>query len=118
GEEAAAPVCGIYVRQSRGVEITRNLIRDNGRPPDSSLFQGPQAGICLAGASVMLEPDPDGKEQGTFRVSPIPAARIDGNTVESRRGPALLIRGMGPMMIRNNRLAALDILADLTDNVT
>ena len=118
GEQARVAVCGIFAAHSRNVQITRNLLRDNGRLADGELLPGPQAGIALRDAGTMAVMDPHGKESGTFRVSAVAAVRIDGNVVESRRGPALWIAGMGAMQIRDNRLAAIDILADLQDEIT
>src|SRR3546814_11290089 len=66
----------------------------------------------------MVVPAPTDRNPDGFRLSPVPAARIEENTVESRRGPALWIRGMGPMAVRNNRFVAMDVLADLADNLT
>ena len=118
GGQARVAVCGIFAAHSRNVQITRNLLRDNGRLPDGELLPGPQAGIMLRDAGTTAVIDPHGKESGTFRVSAVAAVRIDGNVVESRRGPALWIAGMGAMQIRDNRLAAIDILADLQDEIT
>lgn len=118
GEAARVAICGIFAAHSRGVQITRNVLRDNGRLADGELLPGSQAGIALRDAGAVMVIDPHGREQGAFRLSPVPAVRIDGNVVESRRGPALWIAGMGSMQVRDNRLAAIDILADLSDEIT
>src|SRR5690606_33789437 len=118
GERAQGPVCGIFVAHSRNAQFTRNLLRDNGRLPDGSRFPGPQAGIMLRNASILAIVDPAQRELGSFRLAAAPAVRIEGNSVESRRGPALWIQGMGPMQIRSNRLSAIDILAVLGDEMT
>ncbi|MFN4089339.1 MAG: DUF6519 domain-containing protein [Alphaproteobacteria bacterium] len=122
GEDARAAVCGIFVRHSRGLEIAGNLLRDNGPPGDGGLLPGPQAGIMLRDASILAATMPgdtttDRPRGAGFRLGALPAARIDGNTVEARRGPALWIRGMGPMAVRGNHLSAMDVLADLGDDV-
>jgi hypothetical protein len=116
GTEATGPVCGLYVRHSRGVDISRNLLRDNGRRPDGQRFDGPQAGIRLEDARVSLvalqEPD---SPRSVVEVDVLPAARIAGNHVQSRRGPALHVRGQGAMAVEENRFEAFDVLGDLRD---
>lgn len=118
GLETRAAVCGIYVRHSRGVEITHNIIRQNGARPDGQALPGPQAGISLRDANVILEgvPDPEDDERLVAELGILPAARIADNLVEARRGPALYIRGMGPMTVEGNRFQATDILGDFTDD--
>jgi hypothetical protein len=118
GEQTPAAVCGIHVRRSRGLEIARNLIRQNGMRADGQTFPGPQAGISLRDANILLASVPDPAGQGQVEVAELdilPAARIADNLVESRRGPALYIRGQGPMTIEGNRFQATDILGDFTD---
>src|SRR3546814_2566563 len=96
GEQARVAICGIHVRQSRGVQISGNVLRDNGRLPDGELLPGPQAGISLRNASVMVVPAPTARNTDGFRLSPVPAPRIAATTVASRTRPALWISGMGP----------------------
>ncbi len=117
GEEASAAVCGCYVRHSRGAEFSRNLIRQNGRRADGKSLPGPQAGISLRDANVMLTsiPDPENEEREVAELGILSAARIADNHVESRRGPALYIRGQGPMTVEGNRFQAADILGDFSD---
>lgn len=117
GRQTPGPVCGVYVRHSRGLEMSRNVIRQNGRAPDGESFQGTQAGISLRDARVMLAevPDPAGAERRIAELGILPAARIADNLVESPRGPALYIRGQGPMTIDGNRFQASDILGDFSD---
>jgi hypothetical protein len=117
GEEAVGPVCGIYVRHSRGVAISRNVIRANGRLPDGERFPGPQAAVRLEDAriTVVPVPDPEQPERQVADVDVLPAARIDGNLLEARRGHALWIRGEGPMVVEGNRFEAMDVLGDRRD---
>jgi hypothetical protein len=115
GTRSTGPICGIFVRHSRGVEISRNVIRANGRPPGGARSQGPQAGISLRDASVLVTTAPDEGESQVAVVDILPAARIADNFVESPRGPALYVRGQGPMVVAGNRFQAVDILGDLTD---
>ena len=50
-----------------------------------------------------------------LKVGAFPAAKITGNLVDSRRGPALSIYGEGPMSVEDNRFQAVDILGDFDD---
>ncbi len=120
GETFDGPVCPIYVRHSRGVEISRNIIRNNGLRPDGRTFTGPQAGISLRDARISFVElaDPGDPTRFVRDLEVMPAARIADNLVESRRGPALYIRGQGPMTIEGNRFEANDILGDLRDHTT
>ncbi len=110
-------MCGIWVRHSRGVAISRNVIRANGRLPGGARFAGPQAAIRLEDAriTVVPVPDPEQPERNVADVDVLPAARIDGNFLEARRGHALWIRGQGPMVIEGNRFEAMDVLGDRRD---
>jgi len=117
GENASAAVCGCYVRRSRGAEFSRNLIRQNGRRADGKRLPGPQAGISLRDANVMLTSIPDAEDDAreVAKLGTLSAARVADNHVESRRGPALYIRGQGPMTVEGNRFQATDILGDFSD---
>jgi len=118
GEQALVAVCGIHVRHSRGLEMTRNLIRRNGMRAGGESFRGPQAGISLRDANVVVAtaPDPAGADLEVAELGILPAARIADNRVESPRGPALYIRGQGPMTVEGNRFQATDILGDFSDS--
>ena len=117
GENATAAVCGIHVANSRGMQIARNIIRNNGHQPTGETFPGPQAGISLRNALPSLgsggdAPDPDQKVR---ELGILPAAHVVDNLVESPRGPALYICGQGPMTVEGNRFQATDILGDFSD---
>ena len=118
GEEAAAAVAAIYARRSRGVAISRNILRRNGRRASADLFEGPQAGISLRNAGVGLGgvPDPAADERRIAEVDVLPAVLIRDNRIEARRGQAIWVSGRGRMAIEDNQLQAADILANLFDN--
>lgn len=117
GTETRGPVCGIYVRHSRGAEFDRNVVRMNGARADGSTFPGPQAGISLRDAGVILTslPDPADDAREVAELGIRPAAKVTDNLIDSRRGPALYIRGQGPMTVADNRFQATDILGDFSD---
>jgi hypothetical protein len=58
---------------------------------------------------------PDAPESEVAVVDVLPAARIADNVVDSPRGPALYIRGQGPMSVEGNRFQAVDVLGDFGD---
>jgi hypothetical protein len=118
GEEATAAVSPIYARHSRGVAISRNIVRGNGRRASGNLFDGPQACVSLRDASVGLRRlvDPEAEARRIAEVDVVPAVLISDNRIESRRGQAIWIRGRGRMAVEDNQLHASDILADLFDN--
>jgi hypothetical protein len=101
-------VCGIYVRRSRGFEASGNHVLDNGRPPDSTLIEGPQGGIVLRDAAVTVESLPGAVAGGPVLRRPdgFAAAMVLGNTVDAPRGLALHLIGMGPMLVQGNRLTS------------
>jgi len=111
------PICGIFARYSRGVEISRNVICKNGVLSRGKKLTGPQAGISLRNASVSMStnPDPEDDRRQFIMSAILPAARIADNFVDQTRGPALYIAGVGPMTIDGNRFQAVDILGDLSD---
>jgi hypothetical protein len=117
GISADVAVCGIYVRHSRGVEVTGNRILNNGRPLDRTRIEGPQGGIVLLDASVTVEAVPGAGEGEAVVAQPdgFPAAMIMGNIVVAPRGLALHLTGMGPMMVEGNRLTSRDIVGSPPD---
>lgn len=112
GRTAAFAVCGIYVHRSWGVEIVRNTISGNGRPADATAFSGHQAGIYLNEALIGIGATPDAGTPGGALMSlgNTPAARIADNDIDAPRAHALVILGVGPMLVQGNRMQCHDIL--------
>lgn len=117
GTAATAAVSPIYARHSRGVVISRNIVRRNGRRADNTQFEGPQAGVSLRNAAVGLRrlADPNIDQRRIGEVDVVPAAVIADNRIEARRGQALWILGRGRVAIEDNQLHASDILEDILD---
>lgn len=100
GPSHREPVCGIYVLLADALQITRNVVRDNGRRTrgavvDRSTRSGKRGGIVveLAGS---------GSATGALDM----LLRVSGNVVEQPSGPALYAIGSGPMSVENNHLAS------------
>ena len=100
GPSHREPVCGVYVLLADALQITRNVVRDNGRRSretvvDRSTRSGKRGGIVveLAGS-------------GSLGVAHDMLLRISGNVVEQPAGPALFAIGSGPMAIESNHLAS------------
>ncbi|MGQ0570181.1 MAG: right-handed parallel beta-helix repeat-containing protein, partial [Armatimonadota bacterium] len=112
GHEATVPVCGIYVARSRGFEAHGNQVLNNGPQAISASIPGPHGGIVLPDASVRVNLLPSAGPGGVPIAQPdgTAAALISGNTIVAGRGLALLIKGMGPMLVEGNRLTSRDVI--------
>ncbi len=105
-EEAAAPIAGIYIFQSEGLEISHNRILHNGSPRVGQRATGRQGGIIVRNAAVRpfhLQLD---KERTLTLPDGYPAAKIHANTIIVPRGPALQIRGYGDMTVSDNQFTS------------
>jgi hypothetical protein len=115
GKGAVFAVCGVYVHRSWGAQIVGNLISDNGAPADDGApFPGHQAGIYLNEALIGIgaTPDPAAPGGALMSLGNVPAARISGNDVDAPRAHALVILGVGPMIVESNRLQCHDIMRE------
>ncbi len=113
------PVAGLYVRNARGLIVRDNVITGNGPEPDGNRIPGRQGGILAEELSVIVEleditiPGTAGPPPVPIRPDGWPAASVQGNLVVAPRGQALLLTGMGPMQVLDNRLTARDVLGQL-----
>lgn len=106
GTRPAVPVAGIFVRDVRELEVSGNLVVDNGRDgEDLARHPGPEGGVVALEVSVDLE-SVAGLDQPRRPDGPS-AALIHGNRVESVRGLALQLGGDGPMQIHDNAFSRL-----------
>jgi hypothetical protein len=100
------PVCGIFVLLGEQVEITDNLIRDNGPfvtgPGEAA--QGQRGGISGIFLATGLDDAPDDKIM--LPAAGKPALRLHDNVVEQPMGRALTVLAAGPVSIQGNFLAA------------
>ena len=133
------PVAGIYVRESKGLLVRDNVVVNNGPEPDRRRIPGPQGGIVCEDLSVIVEwagvrssnpnvtPGTGTGADATARATrqpavPLrpdgwPAAAIQGNLVVAPRGQALVLTGIGPMQVTDNRLTARDVVAARQDSL-
>ncbi|MEM0924166.1 MAG: hypothetical protein AAGI13_14040, partial [Pseudomonadota bacterium] len=116
GRRHIDPVCGIFVTLGEQVEITDNLIRDNGRfvSVDAEVERGQRGGI----AGIFMAVGFDDLGQDNSPASAKPALRLHDNVVHQPMGRALTVAAAGPVSINANHLTAersgseqLDLLA-------
>jgi hypothetical protein len=106
-DPTVAPVAGIYVFQSEGLDISHNRILNNGSPQVSARAAGRQGGIIVKQASIQPLQAKVGDDQILTFSNGYPAVKIHDNIVIVPRGPALQIAGIGPMAITANHLTSL-----------
>lgn len=118
GRRHIDPVCGIFVLYGEQVEITDNLIRDNGVfvNVDNDIVEGQRGGIAGIFVSVGLDDFGAADNRGALTVKP--ALRIHDNVIQQPLGRALTLLSAGPVSIVANHLTAersgpqaLDLLA-------
>jgi hypothetical protein len=113
------PVCGIFVLQAEGCDLSRNRIFENGigqaAAATTALKRGYRGGIVIAfalapmGRSLNMANDPVG-----FQLPPAPtgepAAKIHGNIVTVPRGRALHLNALGPVSVEDNHFTSRGIV--------
>ncbi|TCO70105.1 DUF6519 domain-containing protein [Rhodovulum euryhalinum] len=106
GRRHIDPVCGIFILYGEQVEITDNLIRDNGVfvNLDEDIVQGQRGGIAGIFASVGLDDFGAADNRGALTVKP--ALRIHDNVVQHPQGRTLTLLAAGPVSIVANHLTA------------
>lgn len=118
GRRHIDPVCGVFVLYGEQVEITDNLIRDNGRfvEVDDPVVAGMRGGVVGAFASVGIDDFGAADNRGSLTVKP--ALRVHDNVVQHPQGRTLTLLTAGPVSIVANHLTAertgpeaLDLLA-------
>ena len=112
------PACGIFVLFGEQVEITGNLIRDNGPfvASEAAVVPGQRGGIAGIFLSIGIDDFAAADNRGSLAVKP--ALRIHDNVIQQPMGRTLTILAAGPVSIVANHLAAertgpdaLDLLA-------
>lgn len=104
GRRHVDPVCGIFVLLGEQVEITDNLIRDNGPfvRVDAEIERGLRGGIAGIFLSIGLD---DLILDRTITGSK-PALRVHDNIVQQPMGRALTAIGAGPISVVANHLSS------------
>ncbi len=111
-------ICGVFVLHGEGVDITRNLIVDNGHkstPSAQGAKRGLRGGIVIgyALAPTRLVSIP-GVDEGAPVQNGVPAARIHDNIVAQPLGPALLMTALGPVSVVGNQLTSQGVAPGFT----
>jgi len=113
GFDFVNPVCGIFLLHGEGVEISRNVIRNNGGralQPASAARPGPRGGIfltTLVAPSVNLTPA--GSRQGFTLPNGMPALKVQENIVSAPLGRALTAFALGQVSVVGNQFTSMEI---------
>ncbi len=105
------PICGIFVLHGEGVDITRNLIRNNGAPasePASRAKTGRRGGINIVHAVAPMELAVHGNALFPHQ-NGMPALKVHENVVSAPLGRALTVTATGPVSAVANHFASLGI---------
>ncbi len=123
GIDFRKPVCGIFVVQAEGVEISRNHIigpvitEDPDKPLNVKVYgSGPRGGIWI---NLALAPEAQptiklvgGKEVRSMQFSPaVTAATIRENIVSVQLGRSLTLAANGPVSVVNNQFTTCNVEA-------
>ena len=112
GFDFVNPVCGIFLLHGEGVEISRNVIRNNGPralEPPTAAKPGPRGGIFLA---TLLAPTVDLAPTQSSKVSfsnGTPALKVQENIVSAPLGRALTAFVLGPVSVVGNQFTSMEI---------
>jgi hypothetical protein len=113
GFDFVNPVCGIFLLHGEGVEISRNVIRNNGGralQPASAARPGPRGGIfltTLVAPSVNLTPA--GSRQSATLPNGMPALKVQENIVSAPLGRALTAFALGQVSVVGNQFTSMEI---------
>lgn len=106
GRSGADPVCGVFVQYGESIELSHNVIVDNGEAPaaNQEIQDGQRGGIVLGlaanfGLFARLK-------RGNDDAAVASAARVLGNHVEQPVGCALVARVFGDAMVNDNVFAS------------
>ena len=113
GFDFVNPVCGIFLLHGEGVEISRNVIRNNGGrslQPASAARPGPRGGIFL---TTLLAPSvnltPAGSRQSATLPNGMPALKVQENIVSAPLGRALTAFALGQVSVVGNQFTSMEI---------
>ena len=111
--DSRVPACGIFLYHCEGVQISGNILNDNGCGPtdlnqfkkvtERSPYQGGIVALMLFDAGLSeMQTAPLSKFDPGRRGLNLPAASISDNQILSPAGQALFLVGYGVMTIQNN----------------
>lgn len=113
GPDHLQPVCGIFLLHGEGVEISRNVILNNGArtaEPSTSAKRGPRGGIFITSCV----PPIDKLSLSVGRVvlalpNGVPALKVQENIVSAPLGRALTAVALGPVSVVGNQFTSREI---------
>ncbi|WP_424929841.1 DUF6519 domain-containing protein [Amaricoccus tamworthensis] len=117
GRRHVDPVCGIFILFGEQVEITDNLIRDNGpfERTEAEIRTGLRSGIAGIFLSIGLDDFGADDNRGSLTVKP--ALRVHDNVVQQPMGRAMTVMAAGPVSVIANHLTAERTGAEAADRM-
>jgi hypothetical protein len=113
GPDYRQPVCGIFLLHGEGVDISRNLIQNNGartEEPATSAKAGPRGGIFIASCLAPSDRLPQKiSRQGMTLSNGVPALKVHENVVSAPLGRALTVLALGPVSVVGNQFTSREI---------
>jgi hypothetical protein len=114
GPDYRQPVCGIFLLHGEGVDISRNLIQNNGartEEPASSAKPGPRGGIFILSCLAPSDRVPQRiSSQGETLPNGVPALKVHENVVSAPLGRALtVLAALGPVSVVGNQFTSREI---------
>ena len=112
GPDYLQPVCGIFVLHGEGIEISRNVILNNGQQTDQppvSAKPGPRGGIYI---TTCIGPTEEVPRLPNFRAvwsNGVPALKVQENIVSAPLGRALTAIALGAVSVVGNQFTSREI---------
>lgn len=110
GPDYRETVCGIYLLHGEGVEISRNVILNNGgrtAEPPSGAKKGPRGGIFIVTCVAPMDSLSLGiKRAGITLPNGVPALKVQENIVSAPLGRALTAMALGPVSVVGNQFTS------------
>lgn len=115
-----SPAAGIYLGTVRGLIVRDNVVTNNGHQEVGGVVEVNEGGIVARDLSEPQEYDPTSlitvtrsinyPPQPRMRPDGWPSAMVHGNLVVAPRGRALVLSGIGPMQVTDNRLVSRELV--------
>ena len=114
GPDYRQPVCGIFLLHGEGVDISRNLIQNNGartEEPAGSAKPGPRGGIFIVSCLAPSDRVPERiSRQGETLPNGVPTLKVHENVVSAPLGRALtVLSALGPVSVVGNQFTSREI---------
>ncbi len=111
GPDYRQPVCGIFLLLGEGVEISRNLIQNNGKQTDepaTSAKPGSRGGIFIFACVAPSDTSALGRAS-VILANGVPALKVHENVVSAPLGRALTVLALGPVSVVGNQFTSREI---------